>query len=110
NDETKTLFKKYNLDFDENILILTKEIYRNYPSVSRLNGRPITLNDLKKVTTKLVDIFGQHEHQSLLNVSNHQMIIDSFGDDEFKELLTMIKRLYVEYAAEKKKLEELNIS
>ncbi|NLL82414.1 MAG: DNA repair protein RecN [Tissierellia bacterium] len=110
NDETKTLFKKYNFDFDENILILTKEIYRNYPSVSRLNGRPITLNDLKKVTTKLVDIFGQHEHQSLLNVSNHQMIIDSFGDDEFKELLTMIKRLYVEYAAEKKKLEELNIS
>ena len=110
NDETKTLFRKYNFDFDENILILTKEIYRNYPSVSRLNGRPITLNDLKKVTTKLVDIFGQHEHQSLLNVSNHQMIIDSFGDDEFKELLTMIKRLYVEYAAEKKKLEELNIS
>ncbi|MDD2446807.1 MAG: DNA repair protein RecN [Tissierellia bacterium] len=110
NDEIKPLLKRYNFDFDENILVLTKEISKDYPSVSRVNGRPITLSDLKKITTKLVDIFGQHEHQSLLNITNHQIIIDSFGDNEFNDLINKIGELYEEYTTEKKKLEKLSIS
>ena len=50
NDEIKPLLKRYNFDFDENILVLTKEISKDYPSVSRVNGRPITLSNLKKIT------------------------------------------------------------
>ena len=110
NDEIKPLLKRYNFDFDENILVLTKEISKDYPSVSRVNGRPITLSDLKKITTKLVDIFGQHEHQSLLNITNHQIIIDSFGDNEFNDLINKIGELYEEYTTENKKLEKLSIS
>lgn len=110
NDDIRKLLKENNFDSDESILILTKEISSTSPSISRLNGRPITLSSLKNITTKLLDIFGQHEHQSLLNVSNHQIIIDSFGDDDFKELLDNMKTKYEEYAIERKKLGDFSIS
>ena len=39
---------------------------------------------LNSITSNLVDIHGQHEHQSLLNVENHMNLIDDFGDTELK--------------------------
>jgi DNA repair protein RecN (Recombination protein N) len=110
NDDIKELLKQNGYETEENILILTKEISKHYPSVSRINGRPITINILSSITSKLVDIFGQHEHQSLLNVANHQTLIDSFGDHEFRDLLDKINCDYNLYKNEIRKLEELNIS
>ncbi|WFA09701.1 DNA repair protein RecN [Tissierella sp. Yu-01] len=104
------IIRENGFDSEENVLILTKEIFKNYPSISRINGRPITINLLRNITSKLIDIFGQHEHQSLLNISNHQLLIDSFGDTEFNELLGKIQQNYELYSIEKKKLNELNIS
>lgn len=92
------------------ILIITKEIYANYPSISRINGRPITLNILTSITNKLVDIFGQHEHQSLLNISNHIKLIDSFGNDGFSTLKELIHKDYEEYKKLNDRLSEMKIS
>ncbi len=92
------------------VLIITKEIYTVYPSISRVNGRPITLSILSNITNKLVDIFGQHEHQSLLNVSNHIKLIDSMGDADFYALKALIQNTYDEYKKLKDRLSEMNIS
>lgn len=109
-ENIKALLSKYGYDAEEDILIISREISANYPSITRLNGRPITLNILSNITPNLVDIFGQHEHQSLLNVENHQILIDSLGDKEHKELLEKISFNYDKYIDEKKKLEEMLIS
>ncbi|MTI48186.1 DNA repair protein RecN [Sporosalibacterium faouarense] len=78
-DARKTL-KHYGIDVGEdNTLIVTREIYSTGRSVSRVNGRTVTLNMLKELTDKLVDIHGQHEHQSLLNQESHINFIDSLG-------------------------------
>ncbi|TCU72771.1 DNA replication and repair protein RecN [Tissierella praeacuta] len=104
------LLREYSIDMDkDNLLIISKEIYLNGPSLSRINGRNVTLNMLKSITTKLVDIFGQHEHQSLLNSSNHEILIDSFGDMEMMELKSRIKVYYNEWSNERKKLEKLSM-
>lgn len=107
NDDIREILHEYGID-DEGLLIISKEISLNYPSISRINGRPITISALSKITSKLVDIFGQHEHQSLLNVSNHQLIIDSFGNNEHHELLKEINIKYELYKKEKQKLQEMN--
>lgn len=104
------IIRDIGFDINEETLIISKEISINYPSVSRINGRPVTLNMLSSITDKLVDIFGQHEHQSLLNVSNHQILIDSLGDERLKSLLKEYESLYALYKEDESKLSEMNIS
>ena len=92
------------------ILVLTKEIWEDYPSVSRVNGRPVTLNILKTLTGSLVDIFGQHEHQSLLDTGNHMRIIDSLMPKNGKALLEEIVKAHRDYRDLKRKHQELTLT
>lgn len=107
-DNIKSILSKYGYETEESILIISREISLTYPSITRLNGRPITLNILSNITPNLIDIFGQHEHQSLLNIQNHQILIDSLGDREHKDLLEKIRTTYEVYIEEKKKFNEMN--
>lgn len=100
-DRLIPILDKYGLELeDDKLLIVTREISQNSPSVSRVNGQIVTLSILNEITFNLVDIFGQHEHQSLLNISNHKRIIDSFGDTSFNELKFKISGLYKLYNEE----------
>ncbi|MDR7869999.1 MAG: DNA repair protein RecN [Tissierellaceae bacterium] len=94
---------------EDNLLIITREISVNSPSISRINDKVITLSILNKITHKLIDIFAQNEHQSLLNTGNHKLIIDSFGDLRHKNLKDKIKSLYEDYVHEKKILDDMNL-
>ena len=104
------LLKNYGIDIDpNNYLLISREIHSNGPSISRLNGRTVTLSMLNSITSYLVDIHGQHEHQSLLNTDNHIKFIDSFGDDYLFNLIEKINNNYKKLSEEKKKLRELSI-
>lgn len=109
NDDIKLILSQLGYE-DPEMLIITREISKNYPSISRINGRPVTINILQSITSRLVDIFGQHEHQSLLNISNHIILIDSFGDKSHHNLMTKIGTSYDKYKDEKIRLKEMNIS
>lgn len=82
---------------EDHILIISREISKNQPSISRINGRPVTLSVLNKISSKLVDIYGQYEHQALLNISNHIKLIDGFGDEQHHALLSKINKNYELY-------------
>ncbi len=109
NDDIKLALSQLGYE-DTEMLIITREISKNYPSISRINGRPVTINILQSITSRLVDIFGQHEHQSLLNISNHIILIDSFGDKVHHDLMSKIGTTYDKYKDEKIRLKEMNIS
>ena len=66
----------------EDELILSREIFSSGRSVSRVNGRAVPLFLLKKLGQHLVDLHGQHEHQSLLNPRYHLALLDDFGGEE----------------------------
>lgn len=75
------ILKEYGIDEDENnYLLLSREIFAEGRSVSRVNGRTVTLSMLNNITRNIIDIHGQHEHQSLLDVENHIKFVDAFGD------------------------------
>lgn len=105
----RPILEEYSIDINDNLLIITKEIYSEGPSLSRVNGKNLTLSMLKNITKKLVDIFGQHEHQSLLDSSSHQILIDSFGDDELFKLKDRIKIYYLELVNVKNKFKKYSI-
>ena len=59
-------------ELDENVLYVSKDIYIDGRSVSKINGRSVTISLLKEVMSNLVDIHSQHDNQYLLN---HCLII-----------------------------------
>mgnify|MGYP001311020433 CR=1 FL=1 len=109
-DKINRKLDDFGIDRDgDNYLLISREIYSNGRSVSRVNGRTITLTMLNQITSTLVDVHGQHEHQSLLNINNHIKLIDSFGDEMLKNLLVQVENRYEELVEEKKKIEDLSI-
>ncbi len=80
-----------------NAVVLSREISVSGKGVCRVNGSPVTLALLKNAGDLLVDIHGQHEHQSLLNTSSHLAILDNFADKETGPLRGIVSGLYREY-------------
>ncbi|MFQ5602033.1 MAG: DNA repair protein RecN [bacterium] len=72
--------KAQDLATDDQVLILRREIYDNGRSRAFVNDSPVQLSILQAVGDFLVDLHGQHEHQSLLKTPNHLRFIDSLGD------------------------------
>lgn len=77
----------------DNILV-TRKITTD-SSISKINGETVTLANLRKITSLLVDIHGQHEHQSLLDPAKHLQIVDQFAGEEAAKIR---ERLDAEFA------------
>jgi DNA repair protein RecN (Recombination protein N) len=108
-DNIKRILKELGYESDD-VLILSKEIGRDHPSISRINNRPVSVSVLSTLTEKMVDIFGQHEHQSLLSIKNHILILDSLLDKDGVSLIDTIKVLYAQYKDLNNSIEKLHIS
>ncbi|RKD34560.1 DNA repair protein RecN [Thermohalobacter berrensis] len=91
----------------DNTLLLTREIFSTGRSTSRINGRTVTLTMLNNLTKYLVDIHGQHEHQSLLTWENHINFIDLLGGNKVFKLKKNIKYYYNELKKYRNKLNSL---
>ncbi len=86
-------------------LLLKRVIYRTARSRVFINGSISTITLLSRITDGLVDIFSQHEHQSLLRDENHLKILDDFGQtsDEAFDL----KESYQNYLTIRNELDDL---
>ncbi|XCP83910.1 DNA repair protein RecN [Roseburia hominis] len=74
-------------------------------STARINGETVTASRLRAAAQVLIDIHGQHEHQSLLYKKNHLTILDAFAQ-EAARIREEVKEAYRIYRADKKELEE----
>jgi DNA repair protein RecN (Recombination protein N) len=83
---------------DDGLLIITRKILPNR-SISKINDETVTTAKLRQVTGLLIDIHGQHEHQSLLHASKHLEILDAYARTETVELKKLIAPVYQKYKA-----------
>lgn len=81
-------------EWDE--LVLSRELSVSGKNVCRVNGTLTTLTVLKSISDRLVDIHGQHEHQSLLNEKNHLEMLDGF-DNCIDTAKDQVSAAYFEY-------------
>ncbi len=79
-------------------------------SISKINGESVTLANLKMITSMLVDVHGQHDHQSLLDSKNHINIVDDFGGTKLLNAKEKLQEKYYEYKALKKELDSFNMN
>lgn len=75
-------------------------------SVNKVNGETVPVSKLREVAAHLIDIHGQHEHQSLLQKKKQLEILDKFAGDALEAPKSELKEVYTEYCRLKKELEE----
>ena len=78
NEKLKALLKLNEIDMQED-LILRREVSAKGQSRCFVNDSPVPLTLLKEIGDHLVDLHGQHEHQSLLRPETHLGLLDEFG-------------------------------
>ena len=91
-EETKKALEELEIPVAEDDLVILRRTVRDGRSVAKINSRTVTASVLKSVSELLIDIHGQHEHQSLLYRKNHMKILDSFAKDELSGILSEIKK------------------
>lgn len=89
-------------------VIISRKLTQNR-SISRLNGEVCTAAQIREISSLLLDIHGQHEHQSLLYQDHQLEILDAFGKDQVEAAKAAVKALYGEWSSQKKELEKYQL-
>ena len=95
------------MEADDGCVIISRELNSAGRSVCRIGGMAVNLSLLKAFASSLIDIHGQHEHQSLLNERSHLSFLDAFGDTEHQVLLSNTAQRYKQYHDAKAKYKAL---
>ena len=104
--EVLDALKTMDLKIEEDECIILQRKIMPGRSVSRINGETVTASQLKNLAGMLLDIHGQHEHQTLLKAANHREILDGFGLEPLLPLKIKLKQMYQEYMVINRELEK----
>ena len=88
---------------EDDMLILSRKISGGR-SIAKINGESVPASKMKAVSALLIDIHGQHEHQSLLHKKKHMEILDAYAGAEFAKCAEQVGALYHECAALEKRI------
>ncbi len=109
-NQVKDILEEIGFEPEDETVILSRELSRAGKSKCRVNGRAATVTVLKQIGKALVDIHGQHEHQSLLDPSSHLRFLDSFGGNDLAVLKERYSQLYRQLVQLERELAELQQS
>ena len=90
---------------EEGRIVLSRKLMPGR-SVSKINGETVNMATLKDVASMLIDIHGQHEHQSLLHKKNHLAFLDLYAREQVEKLKKETANAFHTYHACRKKLDE----
>ncbi|MFH1860338.1 MAG: DNA repair protein RecN [bacterium] len=102
------MLKEAGIPFEGDELLLQREIQQNGKHICRINGRLSTLSMLSIVGRSLIDIHGQHQHQSLLSPQVQLHLLDRFGG--LLELKKQVSDIYQQFTELTKELKRLSIN
>lgn len=103
-----SLLDEMDIPTEEGNIVISRRIMPTR-SVSKINGETVTIKQVKALSEMLIDIHGQHEHQSLLNRKKHGEILDFFAGEELISLKEAMAEEYKRYKECKKRLEEESV-
>jgi DNA repair protein RecN (Recombination protein N) len=106
-EEFKKILSDNGIEDDDGMLIISRTVYDSGKSVARVNGTGVTNAILKDISSRLIDIHGQHDTQAIFDESTHVKLLDRFAGEkcvklhsdyvkslqEFKDLVLRIKEI-----------------
>ena len=108
NPDTEEKLKKLEVFPEDGQVIISRRFTENR-SISKINGETTTVSGIRKISELLLDIHGQHEHQSLLYADKQMEILDAYGQAEIEKEKQKVKELYKEYRSIKQELESYQL-
>lgn len=87
-------------------IIVSREIYSNGKNSCKINGRLVTVNELKQFMNEIIDIHGQNDTQKIMNKQSHIYYLDHFIGENILNIKKEYKSLYLSYNNIKKQLKE----
>ena len=85
-------------------IIVSREINSNGKNMCKINGRMVTVNELKNFMSKFIEIHGQNDNQSLLDNKFHLKYLDGFIGDKIIDIKKQYKEKYEKYLEIKQEL------
>lgn len=85
-------------------IIITREIYSNGRNSCKINGRLVTVNELKTFMSNYIEIHGQNQNQQLFDNSTHIKYLDNFIGKEIIQLKSSYSEKYIRYNEIKREL------
>ena len=104
-DKACEILEECGYEAEDDIFILQRQITQAGKNICKINGRPAPLSVLKKVSTYLINIYGQHEGYDFMTADSHIKYIDALG--EYSDLLDEYKKKYEVYSNLRHKLLDL---
>ena len=95
--------KEKEISVEEGQIIISRKLTGNR-SISRLNGEVCTAAQIREISSLLLDIHGQHEHQSLLYQDQQLIILDAYGKEEIREKKQEVRERFQIWSQKKKEL------
>ena len=92
----------------DNNIIVTREIYSNGRNLCKINGRLVTVTELKNFMSNYIEIHGQNDNQQILDSRTHIKYLDNFSGDKLIGLKLEYKEKYLRYNEIKRELRNNN--
>lgn len=105
-DYIKNKIREFDIEI-EDLIVISRIIKSDRPSISRVNGKAVTLNVLNEITESLIDIFAQEESQSLMNIKNQLRLLDFLCGKDHLENLNYLRDIIDEISEISKKIKDL---
>ena len=83
--------------FEDDTVIVSREINLKGKNTCKINGRLVTVSELKEFMNDIIDIHGQNENQSILDTSTHIEYLDEYIGEELLKKQVAYKELYEKY-------------
>ena len=100
------LYEPQNENSIDGTIIISREINVNGKNMCKINGRMVTVNELKKFMKQIIEIHGQNDSQNLLENKEHIKYLDNFIGEEIEKLKQEYKTYYERRIVIKKELDE----
>ena len=84
--------------------MVSREINIKGKNTCKINGRLVTVSELKEFMNNVIDIHGQNDNQSILDITTHIELLDEYASKELKPIKDEYKKLYEEYLETKSEL------
>ncbi len=106
----ETVLHQHGVDSDEGLVMLSREMYASGRSILRINGRMVPKSIVSAFGNIIVDIHGQHEHQSLLRSATHIKMLDMYADQSIGHLLNDVHESYKKIGLIKNELDMIDLT
>ena len=90
--------------YEDDMVVVSREINKIGKNICKINGRLVSVSELKCFMSKIIDIHGQNDNQSILDVSTHIELIDKYGEKELRKVKEVYDKYYDEYLKIKSEL------